>query len=247
MKNTTIQFAMPIEASEFLSRHEYRARKTSSSREIYELVNFESCYVAVSGVGKVSAATCSTEVLCTLSVDRIFSVGISGAIGDGVALGDLVVGTSALEHDFDLRPLVGDKGRGLGGGAGELQAAPRELDMIRDAVLKHLPTWSDTTMSSFGRLPRVHEGLLASGDQLVVSDSGKQTILEHFPRVCCVDMESAAIARACRSFGKDWSALRVISDASDDSFDPKLMIDFCTVQGGSILSDIITSLLVAGE
>lgn len=246
MKNTTIQFAMPIEASEFLSRHEYRAHKTRSSSKIYELVDFEGCYVAVSGVGKVSAASCTTELLCTVPVDRVISVGISGAIGEGVSLGDLVVGTSALEHDFDLRPLVRDKGRGLPGGAGEIQAAPRETDMIRDAALKHLPSWSETTVSGFGVVPRVHEGVLACGDQLVVSDAGKRAILEHFPQVCCVDMESAATARACRSFGRGWSGLRVISDASDDSFDPKLMIEFCTVQGGSVLSDIITSLLVLG-
>src|SRR2546423_937600 len=52
--------------------------------------------------------------------------------------------------------------------------------------------------------------------------SGKATgygLMREFPDGVCIDMETAGLAQVAQQNGVPWTALRVISDSADESFD----------------------------
>ena len=60
--------------------------------------------------------------------------------------------------------------------------------------------------------PRVHAGLIVTGDWFVDSKEKMREIVGHFPEAAAVDMESAAIAQTCHIYGIPFISFRVISD-----------------------------------
>ena len=60
--------------------------------------------------------------------------------------------------------------------------------------------------------PKIHAGLFVTGDWFVDSKEKMREIIALFPEAVAVDMESAAIAQTCYSFGVDFISFRVISD-----------------------------------
>jgi len=65
--------------------------------------------------------------------------------------------------------------------------------------------------------PRVHQGLIASGDQFVSAAADCDTLRHHLPGVLAVEMEGAAVAQVCHDFGVPYVVLRTISDRADES------------------------------
>lgn len=57
--------------------------------------------VVVSGVGKVNAAICTQILVDFFDVDKIINVGVAGGVGKKVEPGDVVIGTSLIQHDID--------------------------------------------------------------------------------------------------------------------------------------------------
>ena len=68
--------------------------------------NFENTPVvfALAGVGKVSAATTAALLIARFNVDEIIFTGVAGG-GHATQIGDIVVGSSYLQHDLTLQPL----------------------------------------------------------------------------------------------------------------------------------------------
>ena len=60
--------------------------------------------------------------------------------------------------------------------------------------------------------PRVHAGLIVTGDWFVDSRDKMREIVGHFPEAAAVDMESAAIAQTCHIYNIPFISFRVISD-----------------------------------
>ena len=59
----------------------------------------------LSGIGKVAAATTTAVLLERFRPQQVIFTGVAGGIGDGVAVGDIVVGSRYLQHDMDASPL----------------------------------------------------------------------------------------------------------------------------------------------
>ena len=55
-------------------------------------------------------------------------------------------------------------------------------------------------------------GLIVTGDWFVDSRDKMRSIIARFPEAMAVDMESAAIAQACHTFGVGFISFRIISD-----------------------------------
>src|SRR6185295_19470876 len=70
--------------------------------------------------------------------------------------------------------------------------------------------------------PRVTAGLIASGDQFINDAQILAAIGRALPGLMCVEMEGAAVAQVCHSFGVPLGVVRVISDQADH----KAGIDF---------------------
>jgi len=64
--------------------------------------------------------------------------------------------------------------------------------------------------------PRVHSGLVLSGDRFVSSAPESRLLCEAFPDALAVEMEGAAVAQVCKDFGVPFAVLRTVSDRADD-------------------------------
>ena len=58
-----------------------------------------------SGVGKVNAGICAQILISRFNVTKIINTGVAGALCEDLDIGDLVISTEAVQHDFDASVL----------------------------------------------------------------------------------------------------------------------------------------------
>lgn len=127
----------------------------------------------LSGIGKVAAATTTAVLLERFQPQQLIFTGVAGGIGDGVAVGDIVVGSSYLQHDMDASPLFA-RHELPGYSRSRLPADPRLLALMEQAAeeaIAWLPRQLDpATRAAFGlHSPRVHRGNIITGDRFVAT------------------------------------------------------------------------------
>ena len=159
-----------------------------------------------SGVGKVNAGICAQILISTFGVTKIINTGVAGALSGELDIGDLVISTEAVQHDFDTTPLGTQKGEILYAGIAAFPADGELREKAVKAVSELYPDFS------------VNQGRVCSGDQFIATLEQKQQIISVFGGYCC-DMEGAAIAQACWLNGVPWVSLRAISDKVDGTGD----------------------------
>ncbi len=148
------------------------------------------------GIGMINA-TAAAMHLVNNGAEILFNYGLSGGIS-GVKRGDDVVGTSFLEHDFDL----------VCCGYKKCEKPEQEYIYYSDENLtKKLLEIGDAKKS----------GNMASGDRFV-SDNTLRDILKNEFSICCCDMETAGIAYVANLTDTPFTCLRRVSDdAGDDA------------------------------
>ena len=165
--------------------------------------------LALSGIGKVAAATTTAALIERFGVQQLVFTGVAGGVGAGVQVGDVVVARHFVQRWqvpgygsalFDCDAALHD---------GLLQAAQ---DCVRQAGAWQLPLLQ-------GHAPGAHSGLIASGDQFIVSAAVAQGITQDLAAaghaVLAVEMEGAAITQACADYDIPFAAVRTISDRAD--------------------------------
>lgn len=213
--------ALPQELQAVLDQMPDESRETVAGR-VFCPGHLQGCEVVavVSGIGKVAAATTATMLLQRYGVDGIVFTGVAGGLGDGVAVGDVVVASSLLQHDMDASPLfprhvvpghAADRWATHAPWAHALQAAAHE---VLQALPQHVGT---EAMARHGlHQPRAHQGLVVSGDRFVCTSAESQALRQTLPDAQAVEMEGAAVAQVCADFGVPFAAVRTISDRADD-------------------------------
>lgn len=175
----------------------------------------------LSRIGKVAAATTAATLITRFDVDRILFTGVAGGLAPGVAVGDVVVADRFVQHDLDVSPLF-PRYEIPGYGLAELPADAELTAVVRAAAadtLATMPQWLSTeTIAAFGlQRPRLHTGLLVSGDRFVATSAESQALRAALPRALAVEMEGAAFAQVCHDFAVPFAAVRTVSDRADDS------------------------------
>ena len=176
--------------------------------------------MALSGIGKVAAATSATSLIAEFGCDAVLFTGTAGGLGPSVNIGDIVVATSFLQHDLDASPLFPRFEVPLTGcsrfPADNLWAS-RLLEGAHAAVAS--ASRSDAGRAHLQELsiqsPRAHLGLLISGDCFVGGTEQAHGIRALLPDAMAVDMESAAVAQVCADYSVPFAAVRSISDRAD--------------------------------
>ena len=79
------------------------------------------------------------------------------------------------------------------------------------------PGDDDVPELAAGGQPRLHQGLVISGDRFVATADESAALRAALPDALAVEMEGAAVAQVCADFGLPLAVLRVISDRADDS------------------------------
>lgn len=171
--------------------------------------------LALSGIGKVAAATTASVLADRFGVQRMVFTGVAGGVGAGVAVGDAVVATGYVQHDFDASPIF--PRWHLPG----YDRARLDCDAALSALLLQAAQSCVAQLSNSERPAQVHQGLMASGDQFVSTLAASQVLRQDLQagghEVLAVEMEGAAVAQVCHDFGLPFAAVRSISDRADDS------------------------------
>ena len=204
MKKLGIIGAMTVEVETLKEQLSDLKVTTRAGMEFYEGV-LAGCPVVVvqCGVGKVNAAMC-VQTLCDLfSVTHIVNTGVAGSLCAELDIGDFVISTDAMYHDFTVAP--------LGYEVGQVPGLPVH-SFPADETLR------DAAMAAAQQVHPDHArmGRIASGDQFVAGKEQKKQIIADTGALC-TEMEGAAIAHAAWRNGVPFVVIRAISDKADDS------------------------------
>ena len=156
------------------------------------------------GIGKVNAGICAQLLINIFGVDRIINTGVAGSLDASIDIGDIVVSTDAVQHDFDLTPLGLAPGEMMGLGSNSFPADPTLRENAVNAIRECAPEI------------HVFEGRVCTGDQFISSSEQKNDIISKFGGLCC-EMEGGAIAQVCYQNKIPFVILRAISDKADGS------------------------------
>ena len=176
----------------------------------------------LSRIGKVAAAVTTTTLVEKFGVTHILFTGVAGAGDKTVQVGDIVVAESLVQHDMDASPLFPRFEVPLLGlthfqadhvlGTRLLEAASAFLE---DDFLEAIDPFE---RAAFGLTrPRIHRGLIASGDQFIDERAHINGLNAALPGLVAVEMEGAAVAQVCHELGVPYAVLRTISDNANEN------------------------------
>lgn len=204
MKKLGIIGAMTIEVDTLKEKLSNLQVTQRAGMEFYE-GNLEGCPAVVvqCGVGKVNAALC-VQILCDcFDVTHIVNTGVAGSLSADLDIGDFVISSDAMYHDFTCSTLGYPVGQVPGLAVRSFAADQKLLDLAKAAAEQVHP--------GHARVGRV-----ASGDQFVAAKAQKMQIIAD-TNALCTEMEGAAIAHAAWRNNVPFVVIRAISDKADDS------------------------------
>lgn len=117
------------------------------------------CVVAKSSPGKVNAAACAQTMALKFMPKIIINSGVAGGIGENVHIGDVVIGTSCVQHDYDTSPMGDIKGEVSGINLTYIPCDEKYSDLVFEEAKKVYEG-------------SVFKGVIATGDQFI-ADGGK--------------------------------------------------------------------------
>lgn len=171
--------------------------------------------MVLSGIGKVASAATAALLCDRFRVQALLFTGVAGGLATGVSVGDVVVGEQTLQHDLDVSPLfprwvVPSSGRSH-------DTSDAALVQALQAGAREVLSRPHPELIAFGvTSPRLHTGLIVSGDRFVSTLAESSALRDVLPDALAVDMESASVAQVAADFACPFAALRSISDRADD-------------------------------
>jgi adenosylhomocysteine nucleosidase len=179
------------------------------------------CVCVLSRLGKVASAATVATLIERFDVSAVVFTGVAGSADPDVRVGDIVIAESLVQHDMDTRPLfprfeiplTGQAKFSSDVGLSENLHTAAQL-FLRDD-LKSAISMAQQQVFHLVQ-PRVHRGLIASGDEFIGSADRLDELKGHFPDLLAVEMEGAAVAQVCFEFGIPFSVIRTISDSADE-------------------------------
>ncbi len=201
------------------------------------------CVIALSRIGKVAAAATASIVIQEFKATRVIFTGLAGGLHADVAVGDVVVASALMQHDMDARPLFGQHEIPLLGrerfGTDPLLSG-HLLESARQFARGH----AGLPAGQGGRPPRVHHGLIATGDVFVNDNDHAHQLRQRLPEALCLEMEGGATAQVCYEFGVPFAVLRVISDQADHAAKTDFtdfLVNLARVYTAGILAPVLQS------
>ena len=181
----------------------------------------------LSRIGKVAAAMTATLLVHEFGAERAIFTGTAGGLHPLARVGDVVVASALLQHDMDASPLFPRHEVPLYGTdrfhadealSAALADAARAMFANADVGTADADLAFDAAqLRAFIATPRVHAGMVVSGDRFVASASEAAALRQRLPNALAVEMEGAALAQVCHDLGVPFAVVRTISDRADDS------------------------------
>lgn len=180
------------------------------------------CVCVLSRIGKVAASATVTTLIERFDVTHIVFTGVAGSAAHDVQIGDIVLAESLIQHDMDATPLAARFEIPLIG-ITAFSSDPGLGSLVGQAAHDFLGTdWTDVIENQDKAAfklstPRLHRGLVASGDEFITSSQKIAALKLALPDTLAVEMEGAAVAQVCFEFGVPFAVLRTISDKANES------------------------------
>ena len=198
---TGIICAMELELQGLLDMIEIEGTVTRSGATFYSgKIQNTDVVIVQCGIGKVSAAICTQMLIDYYEPDVIINSGVAGALSADVTVGDVVIATAAVQHDFDCTAFGDPKGT---------------LELLGKRMIE-LPADEEISAKLFEAAKtlentRVFRGIIATGDKFVADSEERLSIGKEFSALAC-EMEGGAMAQVCARAGVPFAILRSISD-----------------------------------
>jgi adenosylhomocysteine nucleosidase len=218
---TGILAPMPEEIELILHHMHVENIVETGSRKFYVgAIQGKKCVVSLSRIGKVASSVTAAVMIERFQIDRLIVTGVAGGLTDEVNIGDVVVATSSVQHDMDCRPLFPQFEAPLLGVA----VFTCNTEMVEQAF-KSCSTFIQKELHDFVSTeelralhisaPKVHKGLLVSGDQFIGTMPQYEKIRTELPEAIFVEMEGAAVAQVCYEYNVPLVVVRSISDKAN--------------------------------
>ena len=176
----------------------------------------------LSRIGKVAAAMTATTLVEKFGVTHILFTGVAGAGDKTVQVGDIVVAESLVQHDMDASPLFPRFEVpliGLTHFRADHGLSTRLLDAAHAFLDEDFINAIEDGEKAAFRLtqPRIHRGLIASGDQFIKEGAHINRLNAALPGLVAVEMEGAAVAQVCYELDVPCAVIRTISDNANEN------------------------------
>lgn len=224
MKKIGIMGAMPEEIEQIKQRMHLEHTHDIANRQYYtgKGCNDTALVVVFSRWGKVAAASTATTLIQKFECDFIIFTGVAGALDPNLNIGDIVVGSSLVQHDMNASPFFPPCEIPLTGLIffkslpEHVGSAVKAAELFLETVEKSISA-QELNQFSISK-PKVRAGIIATGDQFVRNKedhTGLKFIANENP--CAVEMEGAAVAQVCHEHNVPFIVFRTISDKADHS------------------------------
>ena len=159
--------------------------------------------IAKAGIGKILSSAGTAAMLNNYDISEVLFTGIAGGVGDETNVLDVVIATELVQHDYGQINNDGfvwsekDTG-GDGYYACDGKLVNHAFNAAREVVGNG----------------HVFQGVIASGDQFVASESYVKKLQDDFNAIAC-EMEGASIALVCTQYEVPFVVIRTMSDKAD--------------------------------
>lgn len=175
----------------------------------------------LSRIGKVAAAMTATTLVEKFGVTHILFTGVAGSGDPGVQVGDIVVAESLVQYDMDASPLFPRFQvplTGLSHFSSDVQLSQHIANAAQGFLDNDFEQVIDPSEREVFQLtrPRVHRGLIASGDEFINQAARIHALGDVLPGLLAVEMEGAAVAQVCFELGIPFAVIRTISDNANE-------------------------------
>jgi adenosylhomocysteine nucleosidase len=160
-----------------------------------------------SGAGKVNAGVATSLLLDRFECRALMLCGVAGGLDPALGVGDVVVGTHHVQHDYGIHR----EGYFL-----TIQPGSRPSKGTDD--WKPGYPESDPLVGVGARTPAIHFGAILTGDSFINAEDHRQRLHGEFAAKA-VEMEGGAVAQVARRWGDDipFVNVRCLSDLAGRS------------------------------
>lgn len=201
MKTIGIIFAMQEELIELKNYLHINKEKKIYDLTFYEAtLNNQNIILTESGIGKTNAARTTQILIDYYKPEAIFNIGVAGGIAKKLEVGDIIISTSLVQHDFDITAFDHPKGYIPNIG----NTIPIDNNLLN--TTKNILNTNNVAYK---------EGVIASGDIFYTKESMATKINTQF-NALCVEIEGASIAQTAYLSKTPCLVIRSISDCPDN-------------------------------
>ena len=179
-----------------------------SEIKIYDLtfwegkINQKECVLVKCGVGKVNSSRTTQILIDKFEIEYVINVGSAATANNNLEIGDIVIGKTLVQHDFDItafghkKGYISNVGENVESDKALIEKFEKVINTIED---KHY---------------KIKIGTIASGDIFCTEKAMKEKINVKF-KADAIEMEGAAIAQVCYLDKIPFIIVRSISDNPD--------------------------------